>query len=214
MTAKGMTSKGIIGRGPVTAIVLAGGRSSRFGASKLDAELAGVSVLERTVAAVRAITDDVLVVGRAGSADPAARYLEDTSPFEGPLVGLSTALEASTSGLAIVVGGDMPLLVPSVLSLLLERLDTSGADAAALEVGGAKKPLPVALRVEPARAAAHVAMAGSRRSLRDLLDGLRVAAIPEAEWRAIDPAGDTLLDIDRPPDLAAARARLGGARSI
>jgi len=34
-----------------------------------------------------------------------------------------------------------------------------------------------------------------------LLDALRVAAIDEPTWRALDPDGVTLHDIDRPEDL-------------
>src|SRR4051794_26592266 len=103
----------------VAAIVLAGGRSSRFGESKLDAQPAGAAGLHPTIEAVQQVADEVLVVGRSGG--PEARFLEDPTPFEGPLAGLAVGLAASSSSVALVVGGDMPLLHPGVLGLLLER---------------------------------------------------------------------------------------------
>jgi molybdopterin-guanine dinucleotide biosynthesis protein A len=210
-----------------SAIVLAGGRSSRFGSSKLDADLAGSSVLERTLEAVRQVAEQVIVVGRTGPAG-AIRFLEDPTPFQGPLAGLSAGLDEAGSAVTVVVAGDMPLLRPAVLRLLIERVDGAGlgdtradtwglddtaadapgAEASGLEVDGVLRPLPIALRVEPARDAVRGAMAGPRRSLRDLLDGLRVATIAEAEWRRLDPDGDTVLDIDVEPDLDEARRRL------
>ena len=46
----------------VSAVVLAGGRSSRFGRDKLAEPLDGATVLWRTIEAVRGISDDIVVV--------------------------------------------------------------------------------------------------------------------------------------------------------
>lgn len=193
-----------------TGIVLAGGRSSRFGGPKLDADLAGRTVLDRTIAAVAAACAEVIVVGSSAGTGPGhratVRSLADAAPFEGPLAGLVIGLEATRGEVAVVVGGDMPLARPEVLRLLVAALD-GPRRAAVLEDGAMPRPLPMAVRRDAALEAAHSAMGEAERSLRAFLGRLPTAVLPEAAWRRLDAEGDTLLDIDAPEDLERARAR-------
>ena len=191
----------------VTGVVLAGGRSSRFGASKLDADLDGMTVLDRTIDRLRPVVDEVFVVGRAGSR-PGTRCIDDPQPFEGPLAGLAAGLEKAASEVVIVVGGDMPLVEPDVLRLLVDRLRGGTCTVAVLQDGSQPRPLPMALTCNEAREAASAAIAAGERSLRAFLTRLRVAIVPEREWRVLDPEGDSLIDVDTPADLARASARL------
>jgi molybdopterin-guanine dinucleotide biosynthesis protein A len=70
-----------------------------------------------------------------------------------------------------------------------------------LEVPGRVQPLPMALDVGAARAAAATVLDRGGRSLRDLLRELGTTSIPAPVWLALDPAGATIVDIDRPSDL-------------
>ena len=47
--------------GRAGAIVLAGGRSARFGTDKLEARIGGRSILDLAIAAVQAVATDVVV---------------------------------------------------------------------------------------------------------------------------------------------------------
>ena len=188
-------------------IVLAGGRSSRFGAEKLAADLAGRAVLDRTIDAVVGVTGEVLVVGPGSGDRSDVRYLPDAARHEGPLAGLVVGLASTRADVAVVVGGDMPLAAPRVLALLVTRLD-GDATAALLADDGEARPLPMAVRRDAALAAATAAIDAGERSLRALLARLDVVVVPAASWRAVDPEGDTLLDIDTPRDLELAHARL------
>jgi molybdopterin-guanine dinucleotide biosynthesis protein A len=196
----------------ISGIVLAGGRSTRFGAAKLDADLAGRSVLDRTIEAIGAACTEVVVVGRPppGISGPteATRYLEDRVPFEGPLVGLHAGLAHAAHDLVVVVAGDMPFVRGEVLRALLERIARpSVRDAAVLVDHGEARPLPMALRRLPALDAAEQAIGGGERSLRQLLARLRVETIAEPSWRRLDASAASLIDIDSPEDLDRARAR-------
>ena len=194
----------------VSAIVLAGGRSARFGSDKLAAGLEGRPLLEHVLEAVRSVADEVVLsvppqgAARYGSRTGASSLavVEDPEPFGGPLVGLAAALEAATRPVAIVVGGDMPRLRVAVLEAMLGAMEP-GTDAVVLGVGGDAKPLPVALRVEPARTAAAAALEAGDLSLRSLLARLSTTVLAEAVWLRLDPAGDSLVDVDRPADLDA-----------
>lgn len=193
-----------------TGIVLAGGASARFGADKLVAPLEGRPLLHHALAAAAAVADRLVVVLAPRGPVPSLPtdlgvpvvVARDREPGVGPLVGLLAGLQATPDDhLALVVAGDMPSLHPGVLSLLFARLrDDPTADAATL-AGELPAPLPAALRSGPARAAAADALAAGRRSLLACLDRLARVEIASETWRALDPAGATLHDVDRPGDL-------------
>lgn len=188
----------------VTAIVLAGGRSSRFGRDKLAETFGGRTVLEQSIAAVGPLVRETVVVTASDGA-PAVPddvvLVRDPRPYEGPLSGLLTGLRVATQPVVLLVGGDMPTMVDPVLGLLLAELADPMIEAAMLEDDGRGRPLPGAFRVAAALAAAERLVAGGDRSLRALYGALVTALIAEATWRRLDPEGRTLRDIDTPADL-------------
>jgi len=195
-------------RPAASAVVLAGGRSTRFGVDKLATLLGGRPLLDYAVLAAAAVARDVVVVGSAGPARlpsaPGVTILRvpDTDPFAGPLVALATGLALVREPIAIVVAGDMPTMVPDVLSALVAAIEASdGVEASALLQRGRREPLPMALRAGVAASAAGRAVASGERSLHALLEALHVRDIHETEWRRLDPAADTPRDVDRPSDL-------------
>lgn len=188
----------------VTAIILAGGRSSRFGRDKLVEPIDGRSLLEHAVDAVQAFATEVLVVVAPTGIPvvPAGvRIIRDPAAFEGPLAGVLAGLTEAATDVVLVSAGDMPDLVPAVVRALLEALDEPGIDAALLRHDGRPQPLPMALRRHRAQAAASTLIAAGERRLWALPEALRSRVIEEAVWRKLDPAGRTLRDIDTPSDL-------------
>ena len=196
----------------VAAIVLAGGRSSRFGRDKLAVDVDGRPLLWRAIEAARASAADVIVtVGPGAAADlpedlpPGVRVAHDARAHEGPLAGVATGLAATDADVAIVVAGDMPSIVPAVLTRLVAGLDDPGVDAVLLGTPPGStdpgRPLPMALRCDPARRTAAELLASGERRLRALPARLGAVRIPDAEWRLDDPEGSTLRDIDIPADL-------------
>lgn len=189
----------------VGAIVLAGGRASRFGRDKLAEPIDGTPLLDHAIAAVRALTDEIVVVAAPDSTPSVPEGIEvvhDDHPFEGPLVALATGLGVldRTIDRVIVVAGDMPTLVPAVLGRLLAGLE-GDVTAAILEVDGPRAILPLALRVEPARTAVRQLIDAGERRLGALLEALDVQVVPAEAWRFDDPDGRTLRDIDTVEDL-------------
>jgi molybdopterin-guanine dinucleotide biosynthesis protein A len=188
----------------VSAIVLAGGRSSRFGRDKLAEPFAGRTLLDHAIAAVGPLARETIVVGRPNETPhlpDGTIVVHDPSAFEGPLVGLLTGLRGATQPVGLVVGGDMPTIVLSVLEALIARLDDPTVDAVVLEDAGRDRPLPTAVRILPATSAAERLVAAGERRLGALFEALATAVIDEPTWRALDPDGKTLRDIDMPADL-------------
>jgi molybdopterin-guanine dinucleotide biosynthesis protein A len=188
----------------VAVIVLAGGRSTRFGRDKLAEPHDGRPLLDHAIDAARRLATEVLVVVAPGSdvAVPAGvRVVDDERPFEGPLAGVSAGLAATDADIVVVLAGDMPAVVAGVLERLVAVVATSDADAAVLEVGDDRPPLPMAVRRKAAGTMVTALLAAGQRRLRALPEGLHAAAVPEREWRRDDPAGASLLDVDTPSDL-------------
>ena len=187
-----------------SAIVLAGGRSRRFGRDKLVEEIRGRTLLEHALAAVAPIAQETIVVAAPDeprSVPEGVILVRDPSSFEGPLVGLLTGLGEARHATTIVVGGDMPTMVPAVLGALIDRLSDPTIDAVVLESLGQRQPLPVALRTAPALIAATRLVAEGERRLGALIESLANAFIDERTWRELDPDGRTLRDVDTPADL-------------
>jgi molybdopterin-guanine dinucleotide biosynthesis protein A len=198
-----------------SAIVLAGGASTRFGSDKLLADLDGRPVLHHAIEALGGIANPIVVViAPDGPLPPIPAGLEhqvaitrDGIRHGGPLAGLAAGLVALADidrgfdAPAIVVGGDMPHLVPGVLSLLAAAVDGDPAIGGAIL--GADPPcvLPLAVRPSIAGPLVQALLAEDRRALRALLDRLPVVVVPVAAWRAVDPAARSLIDIDLPADL-------------
>ncbi len=188
----------------VSAIVLAGGRSSRFGRDKLAEPVGGKRLLDHAIDAVRPSATEVLVVIAPESpalATPSVVVVRDLRPFEGPLAGLLAGLGAAREPVILVVGGDMPSLLREVAEMLLDELDTVGVEAVVLEQDGRARPLPMALRRDPALAAANGLIAAGERRLGALVETLATTVIGEPAWRASDPEGRSVHDIDTPADL-------------
>jgi molybdopterin-guanine dinucleotide biosynthesis protein A len=164
-------------------------------------------MLHHVVLRLLEICGDVVVVLSPDAPEPTmpagapVRFARDAAAGEGPLAGTLAGLLAVRTERAVVAGGDMPDLQGPVLSELLRVANATPVDAVALREGDRVRPLPCVLRMPVARDAARALMDGGGRRLRDLLEALRVSAIDEATWRALDPEARTLIDVDEPGDL-------------
>jgi molybdopterin-guanine dinucleotide biosynthesis protein A len=195
---------------PASAIVLAGGRASRFGGPKLAVLVGGIPLLHRSILAVAEVASEIVVVGGSGDVldvppTPVPMCLiHDSELAPGPLVALVAGLRAATSPTALVVGGDMPRLAPAVLGAMLGHLAPGGPSAVVLGAGGemaVRQPLPMALETTSGSRLADELVARGRRSLQALLDALPVTVLSLDEWLRLDPDAGTLDDIDEPADL-------------
>ena len=121
------------------AVIIAGGRSTRFGErDKAVASLAGVPMIRRVADRVLDATDRLVVncredqreaIGEAlGGYENPVTFAIDREPDVGPMAGIRTGLAAVKAEYAAVVACDMPFVDPGFLAYLFERAD--GHDAA------------------------------------------------------------------------------------
>lgn len=118
-----------VNRVPVTAAVLAGGRSQRMGADKTLLLFDGEPMVRRVANAVAQVCEHVVVVTNRPEAmheaglPESVDVLTDEIPYQGPLGGLATALACAKDDWVLAVAADMPWLEPSVIRELWKAHD-------------------------------------------------------------------------------------------
>ncbi|MFB6108979.1 MAG: molybdenum cofactor guanylyltransferase [Haloplanus sp.] len=200
-----------------TAVVLAGGRSTRFGdADKAVADLGGVPMIRRVADRVAPVVD-ALVVNCRAEQTPAVRealsgydhpvtVAEDDYPDEGPMAGMATGLRAVDGEYAFVVACDMPFVDADFVAHLFER--AAGYDAAVPRPDQWFETTHAVYRASAMADACEAALAdGESRIVAPLfdLDFVVVGADEVREYGSMD----TFENVNTPEDYADARRRLG-----
>lgn len=175
-----------------TGVIVAGGRSRRFGErEKAMAEFDGKPLIRRVADTVSTVVDELVVNCRVEQVESLRRVLGDTPydlqfaiddvPDRGPVAGMATALGVANAPLAVVTACDMPTLDAAFLGSMFD--DAAGRSGAVPVFEGYRQPLCAVYRVNPARDACRAVLATDADSLRAMLDCLDPVAIPEEEVR-------------------------------
>jgi molybdopterin-guanine dinucleotide biosynthesis protein A len=190
----------------VTGVVLAGGAAARYGGLPKGLErVGGRRIIDRVADALRASTDDLLLIANDDAADgwlPGVPRRADVRPGLGSLGGIHAAL-VHAGGAAIVVAWDMPFVPAALLGRLREL--GRGADAAVPESDSKRGVEPLCAYYTPACVAAIERRldAGDRRVIAfyDDVDVRRLDAAAVA--RLGDPAR-LFMNVNTPEDLVLA----------
>jgi len=184
---------------PVAALILAGGRATRFGGiAKHELVVDGQRIFDRQVGLLAPRVSEIVVSSATGV--EGYRTVADAAPDGGPLAGIAAGLAAVTAPWLLVVAGDMPYLTGDVIDLILAK---RGDDGVGIEIDGLPQPLLCALRCDAARPAlARMLAAGQRKASRLLTDaGLAIRWLAEPDLRAVDPTLRSLGNVNAPGDL-------------
>jgi molybdopterin-guanine dinucleotide biosynthesis protein A len=199
-------------------IVLAGGRSSRMGTPKAALEWHGSTLLRRVVGIVaRGVDGPVVVVRAPGQELPAlpegVRVVEDAREGRGPLQGLAAGLAAvrDAAPVAYASSTDVPLLHPRFVRRVVAAVGED-VDVALPHVGGFPQPLAAAYRTALAETVERL-IAEDRMRPAFLFEAVRVRRLDQAALledpalAALDPALDSVLNLNEPADYESARGR-------
>ena len=189
-----------------TAIVLAGGRSSRMGSPKallrFDAEPAIVHI----VATLGRLFPEIVVVAAPGQELPSmpVTVVRDDVAYQGPVGGISYGLAAASGDMCFVTSCDSVFLNLPLISHLVSRI--TAHDVVVPHWQGRLQPLLAVYRrsVLPLLEAQL-----ARRELRPifLFDKVRTLTIDEEEIRRFDPEGSSFCNMNTPEEYAEAVAR-------
>jgi len=196
-------------RFPLTAAVLAGGRSVRMGVDKTLLNVDGEPLVARVVRVVDGVCSQTVVVTNrpdalADAALPDSVFvITDEVAYQGPLGGLASAMAVADHEWVLAVAADMPHLEPQVIDALWAARE--GFDAVMPFSDKGPEPLLALYRVEACLPAAREVLATGRRRLVAILPTLRVAELPVESLRSVDPELRSLVNVNTPADLAEAR---------
>jgi len=169
---------------PITAFILAGGKSTRMGADKAFVTLDGRTLLARALDVARSVIPDVRIVGDPAKFAAFAPVVEDVFPNCGPLGGIHTALRSSQTDLNLILAVDVPFVSPALLQYLIKRSrNSASATVTVAKAGGGWQPLCAVYRREFADTAEQPLRAG-RFKIDALFDATSTQVISEEELAA------------------------------
>lgn len=185
---------------PIQPIVLAGGKSRRFGRDKLREPVGEGWLIDRPIAALREVFGPRVAV--VGVCDPevAARadaVIEDRYPGVGPIGGIVSALEASARAV-FVLAGDLPAAAPVDVRAIRDA--ARGRPDAWAVLAGRGEPEPCfGIYRPPSLAPLRRALAEERHALRE--------ALPRDQVVLVDLPPASLTNANTPDDLRRACER-------
>ncbi len=171
--------------------ILIGGVSRRMGQPKAIMPVGDTTLIERTVAVARVVSEDVVLLGRPPMDLPPGvgglLVIEDRQPGMGPIGGLESLLRHRSGGVCILLACDMPNLTSRLLGRLCEV--PTGFDAAAVRTteSGEQYWHPCCAAYAPSvLPAVERAIADGRHGMIRLLSRLRVQPVElagdQARW--------------------------------
>lgn len=209
---------------PATCLIMAGGRSTRFGSDKLAASVSGrTPLLAYTLARVAPwFAETVVVHGQGGpppglergpgAQPPPVRFAADYLPGGGPLVGLISGLSACRTEWAFVLAADMPFVERALVDLLWKYAsETDDADVVVPVTPRGIEPLCAFYR-RSVKGAARTAADARKRRVIAFFDEVRVVEIAEADSRSVDPELVSFFNINTVEDLQAAQRTAAAKR--
>ncbi|WP_424358290.1 molybdenum cofactor guanylyltransferase [Methanocella sp. MCL-LM] len=191
-------------------IILAGGRSTRFGGGEKSLrEVGGRPMICRVKGSLDDVVDEIIVSVRdEKQRDLVFPYLKKITPFVydevhdiGPLAGVNACLKAAKGEYVVVVACDMPFISPAVIDYLFKAAEGHNA-AVPVRENGFIEPLHAVYRREAMIAAVDEAISQGKRRIASPLDYLKdVVYVPVEKLREIDPDLKTFINVNRAEDM-------------
>ncbi len=192
----------------LSAAILAGGASSRMGRNKALLELEGVRLIERVLARLEPLTNDILVSTNEPDAysflQGRVRFVPDAVGLgQGPLAGIASALAAARHPRLLVVAADMPFLNLALLRHLALLDPTADVTAPVIVTNGLPEPLH-AIYSKAIFPIIEAQLAAGNRKVLDLLSQVKVREVPRAEIAPFDPTFRSFFNANTPQEWALA----------
>jgi len=195
----------------LTAIILAGGKSSRIGSGQDKAilKLNGKRLIDIVISKLKHIVgDNIIIVGPTEKYPSYKQVVPDLFNQKGLLVGLYSGLKTSVSQYNLVVGCDMPFLKVELLQYMRDKIDSNDIII----------PRYAKSYVEPLCAIySKVCLEVMKRnikvgilSVRKIFPYLKVKYIEEKEIKKVDPELNSFFNVNYKEDFIRAEELIKG----
>lgn len=191
----------------MTGVVLAGGRSSRFGANKALADWKGAPLVQSVVDSLLEVMPKVVVVTKNAAElaflkNERVTIVEDLCADGHPMGGIFTALSGLKTRHAFVAACDMPFVRPELIyALWHSRADYD----AVIPVWRDKRQPLCGVYSRACVGMIRASIAEDSLVLKHLFDLLRTRFMLEKEVAGVDPQGLSFMDIDTREDYERAK---------
>jgi molybdopterin-guanine dinucleotide biosynthesis protein A len=184
----------------VSGIVLAGGQSSRLSMDKSFVNVNGRPLIERIVAKLARLSDDVIIVTNSPEKYDhlKAKLVGDIYPGKGSLGGIYSGLRAAANAYSLVVACDMPFLDLNLLRYMI--LLTHGHDVVIPRIEGLTEPLHAIYSKSCLEPIDRLLARGGLKII-DFFSEVRVRYVEKDEIDIFDPRHLSFFNINTPNDL-------------
>ena len=197
----------------ISLVVQAGGKSSRMGQDKGLVPLNGKPLIEHVISRLDGLVNEILITTN----HPADyKYLKiplarDSDPGAGALSGLQTALKAANGERILVIACDMPFVNRGLVKYMLSISER--ADVVIPEFEKRLQPLHALYHRSRCLAAVEVVLREGKKRMISFHHLVSVSKISSDKVKAIDPTGQSFLNINTQEDLSASEQLLTNGRN-
>ena len=198
----------------LTAIILAGGKSSRIGSDQNKAilKLNGKRLIDIVISKLKHIVgDNIIIVGPPERYPSYKKVVPDLFNQKGLLVGLYSGLKASASRHNLVVGCDMPFLKVELLQYMGDKIDSNDIIIPRY-AKSYLEPLCAIYSKDCLEVMRRNIEAGIL-SIRRIFPYLKVKYIEEKEIKRVDPKFNSFFNINFKEDFIRAEELIKGNES-
>jgi molybdopterin-guanine dinucleotide biosynthesis protein A len=198
----------------INSIILAGGKSIRFGHDKILERIGRTSLIEKVISHLDSIGNDIIIVtaeertfGQLAN-NPKISIVKDMLPGQGSLGGIYTGLMKSNSFNNLVVAADMPFLNEPLLKYMINVAE--GYDLTIPRVGNWYEPLHAIYSqncIEPIK----TILGQGKKVIVELFNYVKVRFVETEEIERFDPKHLSFFNINTREDMEKAKKIFGGA---
>lgn len=147
----------------ITGIILAGGKSTRMGSDKGFLLLNGKPFVQYSIVALKPLVSEILIVSDNPDYDVfGLKRINDITKNAGPIAGICSGLEASTTEYNLILSCDIPLITSEILQKLIDNIDEI-SEIIQVESQGKSMPLIALYKKQVAKTFNTFLQAGERR---------------------------------------------------
>ncbi len=208
--------KNAVGKPGINCIVLAGGKSSRFGTNKVLQVFGTQNLLQHVLIRVNCLASAITIVSADEPDDldvrdfPNMKVTRDIYPDKGPMGGIHAGLLASSYDYNLVIASDMPFLNQALLKHMIGL--SAEFDLVIPRPGNFVEPLH-AVYSRRCLVPIEVLIKQDNLSMLQLLPLVRTGYIEAEDVRRFDPQCLSFFNVNTKSDLVRARS-LAGRYSI
>jgi len=198
----------------ISCIILAGGKSARFGQDKVLEKIGNTSLLEQVISRTDPLSKEIIIVTAKERTfaelanHPKVKTYTDIFPGQGSLGGIYTGLVKSKSFYNLVVAADMPFLNESLLRYMIKVAD--GYDYTLPKIDNWYEPLH-AIYSKNCIGPINSILEQGKKVIVELFKYVKVRYVEAEEIGRFDPQHLSFFNINTREDMEKANKIIGGA---